>query len=137
MEHRKLKKISELFKNTAKQPSFEDNPNLKKLSLFIVIIGYGQGDAVVKLFKELGSSIQFIQLGEGTANNQVLEILNISEIRKEIIYAFVKDEDIANVRMELEAFFMANKKNRGIAFTISLKSLMGVNVYKVLTDSKI
>ena len=114
---------------------FEKREDLKHILLYIVIVNYGQGDAIIKLLKNNGTSAQFAQIGEGTATKQVLSLLHIEETRKEIIYSFVREDFVPNIKSELEAYFAASKRNRGIAFTIELNSLVGVKMYKFLTQT--
>ena len=79
--------------------------------------------------------MQFIEVGNGTANKNVLDILGIEDNAKEIIFALIKTELVKDARKELEAFFMASKKNKGIGFAIDLTSIIGVKLYRFLTNS--
>lgn len=114
---------------------FEKRKDLKRLLLYVIIVNYGQGDTVIKLLKNNGTSAQFVQIGEGTANKQVLSILHIEDVRKEIIYTFVREDLVPSIKRELEAFFALSKRNAGIAFTIDLDSVVGVKTYKFLSQT--
>lgn len=114
---------------------FEEREDLKKLLFYVIIVNYGQGDTVVKLLKSKGTSAQFVQIGEGTATKQVLSVLHIEETRKEIIYSFIRDDLLPDLKTELEAYFLSSKRNAGIAFTIDLNTIVGVKLYKFLTQT--
>lgn len=114
---------------------FEKREDLKKLVLYTIIVPYGQGDTVVKLLKQKGSSAQFVRVGDGTATKQILSVLHIEDTRKEIIYSFLREDLVPEFKIELEAFFLASKRNRGIAFTIDLDSIVGVKTYKFLSQT--
>ncbi len=111
-----------------------DESNIKKISMFITIVNRGQGNYVLKIFEQEGSNAQFVQLGEGTAQKEVRDILGIEDNGKEIIISLIANERIEGVKNELEAFFKVNKRNRGIGFSIPMTSLIGMKVYQFLTD---
>ena len=118
----------------AKEP-FEKRPDLKKVCFYMVIVNFGQGQNIVRLFKNNHSSVQFIQTGEGTASKQIRSILSIEENRKEIIYSLIREDYVPEIKRELDAYFAASKKNAGVAFTINLDSIVGVKLYKFLTQT--
>lgn len=124
-----LKKNKE--KKTAKVPQTEE---FKKLSLYVTIVNKGQSTPVLKIFERAGVTTQFIQIGRGTAQKQVLDILGIADNSKELVFSFIKKESIPDAKTELEAFFAANRKNRGIGFSIPLTSLIGRKVYQFLAN---
>ena len=84
----------------------------KKLSLFITIVGKGQAQPIIRLFERGGSSAQFIQRGEGTASKEIYSILGVEDNDKDIVFSFISQDKIPDIKTELNAFFLANKKNR-------------------------
>ena len=117
------------------QPPFESREDLKKLVLYTIIVPSGQGDNMVKLLKRKGSSAQFVRYGEGTASKQVLSVLHIEDTKKEIVYSFVREDLVPDIKAEIEAYFLSSKKNAGIAYTIDLNSIVGVKMYKFLSQT--
>ena len=122
-------------KHEAKELPSLDNVVQKKLSLFVTIVGKGQAQPVLRIFERGGSSAQFIQRGEGTARKEIYNILGIEEIDKDIVFSFISQDKIPDLKNELTAFFMASKKNRGIGFSIPLSSIIGVRVYQFLANT--
>lgn len=111
------------------------NSELVRLSMFITIVNRGQGNYVAKIFESEGSNAQFIQYGEGTAQKEVRDILGIEDKTKEIVISLIDNTKIENAKKELEAFFIVNKRNRGVGFSIPMTSLIGMKVYQFLADS--
>ena len=109
--------------------------HLKKLFLYVVIVNFGHSDAIIKLLKANHSSAQFIRVGEGTANKQIREILSIDDNRKEIVYSLLREDFVEDFKKEIEAYFAASKKNAGVAFTIDVDSIVGVKLYKFLSQT--
>lgn len=107
---------------------------LKKLVMHITIVPSEQGPTINKLFKTLGVACQFTQRGRGTATKKVREILGVEDNHKELIFCLVPEELVETMNKELEAFFEVSPKNKGIAFTVPLQSIISVRVYNFLAD---
>ena len=117
------------------RPAFETRSDLKKLVLYTIIVPRGQGENILKILKSYKSSAQFIQIGEGTATSVIRDILNIEDTKKDIIYSIVREDTVKDIKQELDVYFIASKRNKGIAYTISLNSIVGVKMYKFLTQT--
>ena len=126
---KKVKKINNIDK------PFEQKANLSKLSLYIVIVPAGVGNTVVKILQNCGSSFQFSERGQGTANDDIIHILGLDNSQKDIVFGIIRDSKINETKKELEAFFLASRRNKGIGFTIPFTSIMGVSIYKFLTQT--
>ena len=145
MEKKKIniiKKPASLLENIGKKPvipqqkrTFDMRPNLSKMYLYITIVNEGVGKHIVKLMEGLGSSCSFVNVGTGTASEQVLKALNVSNNQKEIVFSFVRETRLPEISEEISAFFLAQKKNKGIGFAIPLTTVMGVRVYKFLSQT--
>jgi hypothetical protein len=122
-------------KKKIETPKIEDSPNFQKLSLFITIVNHGQADNILRLYQYSGSAAQFTQKGNGTAQKQVLDVLGIEDNRKDVVYCFIAQDKIAELKKELEAYFAANKRNKGIGFSIPLTSIIGAKIYHFLADT--
>ena len=123
------KKISEM------REAFEKRDDLKRVVFYVIIVNYGQSENIIRLLKNNHSSAQFVQMGEGTATKQVRSILNIEDNSKEIIYSFLREEYVEDFKNELDAYFASSKRNAGIAFTVDLSTIVGVKIYKFLTQT--
>ena len=129
------KKTKKKVEKKVETPAFETRSDIKKLVLYTIIVPRGQGDNILKILKANKSSAQFIQIGEGTATSVIRDILDIEDTKKEIIYSIVREDAVADIKREIDVYFIASKKNRGIAYTISLDSIIGVKMYKFLTQT--
>ncbi len=117
------------------QTAFEDSKELKKISMYVVIVNHGQGEAVLKLLQSLKISLQFVQYGQGTASKQVYDILSMEDNSKDVIVCLSSTDKLPYIRIELEAFFAASRANKGIGFAIPLTSIIGVAIYKFITNT--
>ena len=122
-------------KETKQELPSLDSVVQKKLLLFVTIVGKGQSKPVMKIFERGGSNAQFVQRGEGTAQKEIYNILGIEDVDKDIVFSFISQDKISDIKTELNAFFLASKKNRGIGFSIPLSSIIGVRVYQFLANT--
>ena len=130
-----VKKVFKTEKKEAKPKAFEEKPDLEKLYLYIVIVNAGVGRTVEKLMQNLGSSMQFTHVGRGTAPKEILNIMGIADNSKAIVNAVIGQDKLSTVKEELEIFFAASKKNRGVAFAVPFSAVKGVRMYKYLTQT--
>lgn len=122
-----------LFKKKIEETDKVKEEQKEKLSIFVTIVPRGQGHPVSKLFYLGGSNAQFIESGEGTAVKAIRDILGIEDNSKDIIFSIIPNNKIEDMKRELEAFFRASKRNKGIGFSIPMTSLIGMKVYQFLT----
>mgnify|MGYP000969149324 CR=1 FL=1 len=96
------------------------------LIFFCSILEFGKGSKALKIGRNLGALGGTILLGDGTVANNLLNILGITEIRKEIFITIIdqKTEDLIYEEMSNE--FKLDKPNHGIAFSVPLKSCLGI-----------
>jgi len=103
--------------------------NIKDFELFFVIVNFGLGSKVLKIAKEEGISGGTIFLGKGTVNNHLLKLLDLADVRKEIIM-MISDKETAYKALEaLNKKFDLKKPNHGIAFTTSVANLIGTKAH--------
>jgi len=97
---------------------------------FCSILEFGKGSKALKIGKNLGAFGGTILLGDGTVANNLLNILGITEIRKEI-FITITDKKIENlIYEEMSNEFKLDKPNHGIAFSVPLKKCLGIGQIK-------
>ncbi|MDD3706084.1 MAG: P-II family nitrogen regulator [Clostridiaceae bacterium] len=90
-------------------------------AMFFVVVSQGKANDVLRKAKDCGAKSGTIFLGEGTIQNKLLEILGLTEVRKEILMISSSNEICDKLHETLSEEFMFYKKNKGIAFTIPFK----------------
>lgn len=117
------------------QKPFEEKNDLKKVVFFVTIVNGGISDNIVKLLQNCGVNTSFIEKGNGTASRAVLDIMGIADNKKDIVMSLTSEDNVPLIKEELQIFFNAAKRNRGIGFSIKLDSMVGVKLYKFLTNT--
>ncbi|HEY8364353.1 MAG TPA: P-II family nitrogen regulator [Haloplasmataceae bacterium] len=105
--------------------------------LIVAIVDFGKGSKIYKLAKNYGVSGATFFLGHGTVNNYILKLLDLTDVRKEIVMMLAKKENAYQAIEAISKKFHFDKPNHGIAFTVSIEDIFGVrNVDKVVKENK-
>ena len=107
-----------------------ENFNNKEYELICFIVNFGVGSKVVKLARQCGVTGGTIFLGHGTVNNRILKLLDLTDIRKEVVYMLSERETASKTLQELNKKLALHKPNHGIAFTSSIKGIFGTRCYR-------
>ena len=130
-------KIKKQDKKTLQKPTFrpyEEENQLRPLKLFIITAPYGQGNAIRKILDEYETSLVLTMNGEGVSFRSKFEMYNSS--KKNIIFAIVRDDKADAVKRRLDERFNVSRASSGVAFVISLSSIVGVTIYKFLSNTR-
>lgn len=122
-----------MAKKEVKLP-YDKTNEIKPLVAYFAIVNQGNAGAVIDIFRRAGSTASFVQMGTGTASKHVRDILGIEDNRKEIVVSIIREELLKEATVELEAFYAASKRNKGIGFSVSLTGLSGVRMYQFLAN---
>lgn len=99
-------------------------------TLFSMIVDFGKGSKMVKEAKKLGASGGTLFLGKGTVNSHLLDILSLTEIRKEILIIIIKKSLEDKIYEGMNKKFSLDKPHHGIAFSMPLKYCFGLRDLK-------
>jgi len=102
---------------------------LENIELLSIIVNFGQGGKVLNIAKQCGVNGGTICLAHGTVNNRILDMLGLSDIRKEVVLMVSTKDAIAQLVQKLDKEFNFEKPNHGIAFTTSIASVIGSRRY--------
>lgn len=97
----------------------------KAFEMLCLVVNHGAGAKVTKIAKANGITGATIFYGRGTIKNYILELLDLNDVRKEIVLLLSESEIIDNVLKELDKELELHKPNHGIAFTVSLGGIFG------------
>lgn len=102
--------------------SMKDND--LEYELAVVIVNFGMGSKVLKLAKHHGIHGGAVFLGKGTAKNRILEFLELTDIRKEIVFLGGDEAVIDTAVKAMDKEFEFRKPYHGIAFTMPMPALL-------------
>ncbi len=104
--------------------------NLYGYALLTVIVSCGNGSRVLSIAKKHGINGGTVTLGKGTVRNRVLNFLELSDIRKEIVIMVSSTLTAERALKGLDAELRFERKGHGIAFIVPLNSVFGISSCK-------
>ncbi len=90
-----------------------------------VIVSIGKGSRVLKIGKQNGISGGTIFYGQGTADNHILKLLGLDDVRKEIVILAADRKVVKGALEDFTKKLNLVKRNQGIVFTIPVANLLG------------
>jgi nitrogen regulatory protein PII len=108
----------------------------QRYELLCVIVNWGLGSKILKYAKENGISGGTIFLGKGTVKSRILELLELNEIRKEIVIMIAEQIISEKFLEKLNKKFKLEKPNHGIAFSSRITEVLGAKLYKCSDNKK-
>ena len=113
------------------------NSDVKKLKILVTIVDRSKSLFYMDLLEQYEVNMQVRILGKGTADSQMLNLLGLAETEKVVIISVIKEEKEKEILETLSEKFEKVKNGKGIAYTISLKSVIGVSIYKFLSNVRV
>lgn len=103
--------------------------HLTNFELLCVIVNFGQGSKVLKVAKEVGVKGGTMMMARGTYKKPILKFLELSEVRKEVIWMITPHTLVNKTMHALDERFQFKKPNHGILFVIPIASFLGLGDY--------
>ena len=101
-----------------------------KLKILVTIIDRKKVDFYVSNLEGFGANIQEIIYASGTTPRK--DILGIKVSEKAVILSVVREDRIKEILATYEDKYFQTKNGKGIAFTVPIKSMIGVMLYQFL-----
>ena len=111
-------------------------PLVKKLKLLVTIVDRSKALFYVDLLEQFDVNVQMVLYGRGTANSQMLDLLGIAETEKAVIISYIRENKVKEALETLDEKFHKVKNGKGIAYTVSLDSIIGVSMYQLLSNDR-
>lgn len=97
----------------------------KDYEILFVIVNFGFGSKIIRAMRSHGLKGGTVFLGKGTIKNHLLELLDLNDVRKEIIFSVNESSIIQEAAGKISKEFAFHKANHGIAFTIPVSNFLG------------
>ncbi len=108
---------------------------IKKLKLLVTIVDRPKGEFYLDVISQFDVNCQLVLPGLGTATSELVELLGL-EPHKAVVLSVVREDMMDTVMDCLEDKFATIRNGKGIAFAIPLSSVIGVNLYRFLSDNR-
>ena len=108
---------------------------IKKLKLLITVVDRPKAEFYMDVISQFDVNCQMFLQGMGTATSDLVDLLGLN-INKAVILSIVREDMIETVIHALEDRFATIKNGKGIAFTVPLSSVIGVNLYRFFSNNR-
>ena len=119
----------------AQSPQRRPVSSVRKLKMLITVVDRSKTLFYVDLLEQVEVNVQTVLYGRGTASSQMRELLGL-ESDKSIIFSYIRKDRVKEAMEMLEEKFQKVKNGKGIAFTVSLDSIIGVSMYQLLSNDR-
>ena len=108
---------------------------IKKLKLLFTVVDRQKGEFYLDVISQFDVNCQMAVSGLGTAASDLVELLGL-EPHKAVILSVVREDKVDEIMNTLEDKFATIRNGKGIAFAVPLSSVIGVNMYRFLSDRR-
>ena len=108
---------------------------IKKLKLLFTVVDRPKGEFYLDVISQFDVNCQLAVAGQGTATSDVVELLGL-EPHKAVILSVVREDMVEQILNCLEDKFNTIRNGKGISFAVPLSSVIGVNLYRFLSDNR-
>ena len=106
-----------------------------KLKLLFTVVNRAKGEFYLDVLSQFDVNFQMIVGGLGTAKSELLELLGL-ETHKAVILSVVREDMVDDIMNTLEDKFATIRNGKGVSFAVPLSSVIGVNLYRFLSDRR-
>ena len=108
---------------------------IKKLKLLVTVVDRPKGEFYLDVISQYGVNCQLALAGMGTATSELVELLGL-EAHKAVILSVAREDMVETIMDCLEDKFNSIRGGKGISFAVPLSSVIGVNLYRFLSDNR-
>ena len=109
---------------------------IKKLKLLFTVVDRAKTEFYLDVLSQFEVNLQMATGGKGTANSELIDMLGLN-IHKSVIVSVIREDMAEPIMKCLEEKFHTIRNGKGIAFTVPLSSVIGVNNYQFLSNNKL
>ena len=108
---------------------------IKKLKLLFTVVDRPKAEFYLDYLSQFEVNFQMVLGGQGTATSELTDLLGLNR-HKAIILSVVREDLTDTILNRLEEKFATIRKGKGIAFAVPLSSVIGVNLYRFLSNNR-
>ena len=109
--------------------------DIKKLKLLFTVVDRAKAEFYLDFISQYEVNCQLVVPGMGTANSQFVDMLGLN-LHKAVVLSVVREDRVDGLLNRLEEKFVTIKNGKGVAFAVPLSSVIGVNLYRFLSDNR-
>ena len=108
---------------------------IKKLKLLFTVVDRPKAEFYLDVLSQFEVNLQLVTAGKGTATSDLVDMLGLNP-QKAVIISTVPEDMVDPVMKCLEEKFSTIRNGKGICFAVPLSSVIGVNIYRFLSNNQ-
>ena len=114
----------------------KNQSDVKKLKLLITVVNRKKTEFFIDYLSGFEVNFQTSVLAQGTARSDTLHYLGLEDADRSVIFSFAREDKAEEALRGLEEKFQTLRGGKGIAFTVPLTSVIGVAIYRFLSNNR-
>ena len=108
---------------------------IKKLKLLFTVVDRNKGEFYLDVLSQFEVNFQTVINGTGTAKSEILDMLGLNN-NKAVVISVIREDMTDTIMNVLEEKFSTIRNGKGVAFAVPLSSVIGVNIYRFLSNNQ-
>ena len=108
---------------------------IKKLKLLFTVVDRPKAEFYLDVLSQYEVNCQIVTSGKGTATSDMVDLLGLNP-HKAVLISVVREDMTDTIMKVLEQKFETIRNGKGIAFAVPLSSVIGVNMYRYLSNNR-
>lgn len=106
---------------------------IRKLKLIITVVDRPKAEFYMDVLSQFEINFQLATAGMGTANSELVDLLGLNP-EKTVIFSVAREDQVDPIMRSLDERFHTIRNGKGIAFAVPMSSVIGVNLYRFLSN---
>lgn len=132
-------KLTEQRKNASQKKvetiPFDQREKVYPLSMVVTICNRHQDLFFIDKYAELGASLSLTLYAYSNPPEDIVSLLGFVNTKKDILITITRSEYVNSMLEAAENRFLVSSEAKGIAFSLPISGVAGINSYKFLADS--
>ena len=129
-------KKNQKTKKPVEKNSTPVNDGFRKLKILVTVVNRNKTEFYMDFLTAYEVNFQTAVLAQGTAKSETLYMLGLEDSDKSVIFSVIREDKAQEAMQDLEDKFHSIKDGKGIAFTIPMSSVIGVAIYRFLSNHR-
>ena len=108
---------------------------IKKLKLLFTIVDRPKAEFYLDVLSQYEVNCQIVAGGLGTATSEMVDLLGLNP-HKAVLVSVIREDLVDTIMKVLEEKFQTIRNGKGVAFAVPMSSVIGVNMYRFLSNNR-
>ena len=109
---------------------------IKKLKLLFTIVDRPKAEFYLDVLSQYEVNCQIVAGGLGTATSEMVDLLGLNP-HKAVLIGVIREDMTDTIMKVLEEKFRTIRNGKGVAFAVPMSSVIGVNMYRFLSNNRL